>query len=102
MPKEVLHLLYETHEAQAFHQGVPVHIITHGIEHVVIQLEKRKYQQQHGAVQLNSEGTPALPPPQPRPKTASCRHCHQRFAAQGKWKHEKYCRQHKRKDQKHA
>ena len=98
MPKEVLHILYETHEAQAFHHGEPVHIMTHGVEHVVVQVERRKYTKQHETLAVT--GTPAqrlLPVPRQRPKNKSCQYCHIALSAQGKWKHELMCRKLKRK-----
>lgn len=100
--KKVLHCLVDQTEAMPFLQGEGFQLDTHGIEHVVLQLErpvKRAYTKLNPppVEVLNGNGQRLLPKPkQHRPKTAECRHCHQKMAGQGLWKHEKSCAKRKK------
>jgi len=95
MPKEVLHLLYGNEEASPFHNGEAIHINTHGVEHVVIQLERKRYTRRPTVDVLTAGEKPMLTYA-PRKKTDQCRHCHKPMTPQGKWKHELYCKKQKR------
>ena len=88
MPKEVLQLLYEHDEAATLHRGEAIHINTHGVEHVVIQVERKRYTRPPKA-EVVTEQPKALT--FVRKKTDKCRHCRKPLSPQGKWKHELHC-----------
>ena len=92
--KEVLHLLVDPGEGNPFIQGGALQIDTHGVQHVVLQLErpKRTYNKNKQVEVINDRGQRLLAHlPQKRSKTAACDFCHEKMAPQGKWKHEKFC-----------
>jgi len=91
MPKEVLHLLYEHDEAATLHRGEAIHINTHGVEHVVIQVERKRYARPPKAEVLAVEGHAPKALTFVRKKTDKCRHCRKPLSPQGKWKHELHC-----------
>ena len=98
MPKEVLHLLYGYEEAKGLQYGEALHIDTRGIEHVVVQVEKKRYsypkkEDVNGAV-VEANGQKLLThqqPRKPRAKNHPCRWCKKPLTIQGSWKHEQYC-----------
>lgn len=90
MPKEVLHLLYGHDEAKPLVLGEPIHIETHGVAHVVIQVERKRYPRQPSSDVVAVEGQERKLLTH-RPKSSQCDHCRKPMAPQGRWKHERYC-----------